>query len=51
MTPKRDTRRIHGAEVGPLLTQTIPNTTVNIPTVNILTVNIPTVKTQTNNMR
>ena len=52
MTPKRDTRRIHGAEAGGLLlTQTIPKPTVNIPTINIPTVNIPTVKTQTNNMR
>ena len=57
ITPKRDTRRIHGGEVGgaPFNTSntkptvnipTVNIPTVNIPTVNVPTVNIPTIKTQ-----
>ena len=41
MTPKVDTRRSHGGEMGGgLLTQTMPKPTVNIPAVNMPTVNI-----------
>ena len=44
MTPKVDTSRYHGLEVGgPLLIQTMPTLTVNIPTVNMPTINMPTV--------
>ena len=49
MTPKVDTRRYHGGEVGDKQYQTESKHTV--PTVNIPTINIPTVKTQNDNMR